>query len=72
MNIRKLKGKLGEMGLKYKDIAAPKVWDCALPTVSLKVNGKRPIYLDEANKLAALLHLSEAEYYEIFFASKIA
>ena len=72
MNTAKIKGKMRENGVTYKDIASSQVWDCAVPTVSLKINGKRPIYLDEANALANLLHLTTDEYYQYFFASKIA
>ena len=72
MDIGKIKGKMKENGITYKDLAAPSVWNCAIPTVSLKLNGKRPIYLNEANALADLLHLNEIEYYNYFFASKIA
>lgn len=72
MNIRKLKAKIVEKGLTHKDIAAKDVWNCALCTVSQKINGVRPMSLEEANKLAELLGLTPKEYYEIFFSSKIA
>ena len=69
MNKYKLKGKIVEKGLTHKDIAAKDVWNCALCTVSQKINGVRPIYLHEANKLAELLKLTPQEYYDIFFNS---
>ena len=72
MDTLKIKGKLREKGLTYKDVASPTVWNCALPTVSQKLTGKRPLYLDEANKLAKLLNLTEAEYFQYFFAKQIA
>ncbi|NLU51585.1 MAG: XRE family transcriptional regulator [Clostridiaceae bacterium] len=72
MNRLRLKGKIVEKGLTHKDIAAKGVWNCALCTVSQKINGVRPIYLDEANKLAKLLSLTPQEYYEIFFGQEIA
>lgn len=65
MNSRKIRGRMVELGLNQKDIG--KVLNCAPPTVSQKLNGIRPIYLDEAEKLAVALKLSEKEYYEFFF-----
>lgn len=67
INTKKVKGRLVELGLTQKDIAARKVWSCALPTVSQKINKKRPITLDEAYALAKLLTLEESEYKEFFF-----
>lgn len=61
-----------ELGLTQKDVAGKDVWNCALPTVSQKLSGVRPIYLDEANALAKLLKLTELEYYEFFYADRIA
>lgn len=72
INTNKIRGRMAEMRLTQKDIAQKNVWDCALPTVSQKLNGIRPISLDEANSLAELLKLSEHEYYEFFFGNKIA
>lgn len=72
INVNKIRGRMAEMRLTQKDIAQKKVWDCALPTVSQKLNGVRPISLDEANALAELLKLNEHEYYEFFFGNKIA
>lgn len=72
INERKIKGRMVEMGLTQKDVADKDVWNCALPTVSQKLSGVRPIYLDEANALAKLLKLTELEYYEFFYADVIA
>lgn len=72
LNTNKVKGRMAELGLTQKDIASKNVWDCALPTVSQKINGLRPITLDEADALADILHLSNDEYKEIFFTKKIA
>lgn len=71
MNTNKIRGRMAEMRLTQKDIAGKEVWNCALPTVSQKINGIRPISLDEANALARLLLLDEKEYYE-FFGGQIA
>jgi FAD/FMN-containing dehydrogenase len=66
-----------ESGLIYKctrvygsDVA--KVWNCSLPTVSQKLNGLRPLFLDEAVSLANLLDLTDQEKVDIFFADQIA
>ena len=67
MDSNKIRGRMAEMRLTQKDIASKKVWNCALPTVSQKLNGIRPISLHEANALAELLNLTEKEYFEFFF-----
>jgi inhibitor of KinA sporulation pathway (predicted exonuclease) len=72
INTLKIKGRLVEMGLTQKNIADKDVWGCALPTVSQKLNGVRPVCLDEADALARLLKLSQQEYYEFFFGNRIA
>ena len=69
LNTNKVKGKLAELGLKQKDIAQKDVWNCAVSTVSQKLNRVRPITLAEAEALAKLLQLNSEEYYEIFFTS---
>ena len=67
MNLPKLKGKLVEHGLTHKDVAAKDMWNCALCTVSQKLNGVRPISLNEANSISEKLNLTPGEYYDIFF-----
>ena len=67
MNGSKIKGRMVEMELTQKDVAA--VWDCAPPTVSQKLNGVRPIDLEEARKLGILLKLTPAEHYIYFFCN---
>ena len=72
INERKIKGRMVELGLTQKDVASKECWDCAPPTVSQKLSGVRPIYLDEANALAKLLKLTKLEYYDFFYAEEIA
>lgn len=67
---KKIRARMVEMGLHNRDIA--ETWNCAMSTASQKLNGVRPISLDEANGLARLLKLSEAEYYYFLFAPEIA
>lgn len=71
VNFRKIKARMLEMGITQKDIADT-VWKCKTPTVSQKLNGVRPVSLDEADKLGQILKLSDREYYMYFFASEIA
>ena len=66
----KIKGRMTELGIRQKDVAA--IWGCAEPTANQKLNGVRPIDLDEADKLAKLLKFDELEYYQFFFTSEIA
>ncbi|KAA3381222.1 DUF739 family protein [Phascolarctobacterium faecium] len=65
--INKIKGRLAEKSLTQGDVA--KAWKCATPTVSQKLNGKRPMNLDEAEILGKLLELDDKEYYEFFLSS---
>lgn len=67
---KKIRARMIMLGLRNRDLA--KVWGCAEQTVSQKLNGTRPLSLDEANKLAQLLKLSEVEYYAFLFKPKIA
>lgn len=68
--INKIRGRLTERGFTQSDLA--KAWNCATPTVSQKLSGKRPITLEEAETLGKLLELTEQEYYELFFAFRVA
>lgn len=70
VNDKKLRARMTLLGLHYKDIA--KVWGCAPGTAYQKITGRRSMSLKEANELAKLLHFSEKEYYEFFFAQEIA
>lgn len=72
INSKKIKARMVELGLTQKDLAKPNVMNCSCPTVSQKLNCKRPITLDEAEALGKLLKLSETEYYYFFFDPEIA
>lgn len=67
INTAKVRGRMAELGLTQKDVAGPDCWDCAQSTVSLKLNGERPILLNEADALAKLLGLDDQEYYIFFY-----
>lgn len=67
LNVNKIRGRMAEMRLTQKDVA--KALDIAVPTASQKLNRVRPMDLDEAEKLAALLELRDEDFGEYFFAS---
>ena len=66
LNTRKVRGRLAELGLTQKDVA--KTLGIATSTASQKINRLRPLYLDEAEKLAMLLQLNDSEFGEYFFS----
>lgn len=70
LNSNKIKGRLRELGLTQNDVS--KVLKIAQSTVAQKINGVRPMTIDEAAKLAILLSLSPTQYEEYFFNNKIA
>lgn len=67
LNVNKVRGRLAELNLTQKDVA--KALGIAQPTASQKLNRIRPIDLEEAEKLAALLQISDDQFREYFFAS---
>lgn len=56
---------MAELGFTQKDIA--KELELSPATVSQKINGVRPMYLDEAKKLAEILRVKDDEFRSIFF-----
>lgn len=67
MNLAKLRGKLKEKGVTHKEVAAKDCWDCAVCTVSQRVNGVRPIALEDADKIGRKLDFTPQDFYEVFF-----
>ena len=65
-NTRKIKGRMAELGLTQKDIAEK--LDLSQATVSQKISGSRPLYLDEAQKIAELLCIEDEEFRSFFWA----
>lgn len=68
INTRKIKGRMAELGLTQKDLTGKDALDCAPSTVNQKLNGIRPLYLAEAERLGTKLKLSKLEFYDFFFA----
>ena len=66
MDMNKLKGKLTEKCKTYKDGA--KLLGVSVNTFSDKINGKRRFYIDEVNKLAKWLELTNKEKIDIFLS----
>lgn len=66
LNVSKIRGRMAELGVTQKEIA--KEMNLAAPTVSQKLNQIRPMNLDEAEKLAQILKISNNEFGEYFFA----
>lgn len=69
-NTEKLMSRIRELGMKQKDIAD--VLGIKQSTLSLKINNKRPFYLDEAFHMAKLLQIPDDEFGSYFFAIKVA
>lgn len=67
INERKIKARMVEMGLTQKDLMGPDCLDCALSTVSQKLNGRRPLTLPQAERLGRKLELNDLEYFDFFF-----
>lgn len=67
INSAKIKERMNSLGVKQKDIAS--ILGVKAPTVSQKINGVRPMDLDEAKKLANFLNIDPDEFGSYFFAS---
>lgn len=66
LNVDKVRGRMSELRITQSDVA--KALDIAPSTASQKLNRVRPMDLDEAEKLAKLLQLSDETFGEYFFA----
>lgn len=66
INTNKLKGRMRELGIVQKDVAER--LNLAAPTVSQKLNGVRPMDLDEAKALAEMLKIKDSDFGSYFFA----
>lgn len=66
-NTLKLKAKMAELGITQTDLA--KKMGLAAPTVCQKINNVRPFSLKEADKVAEILQISDADFRVYFFDS---
>lgn len=69
-NTKKIQSRLKELGLTQTQAAAS--LGIKQGTLSLKINNKRPFYVDEAFCLAKLLLISDEEFGAYFFAPEVA
>ena len=70
LSSEKLKARMKEKGITQKQIAD--VLGVAPPTVSQKLNGIRPMDLNEAKTIAGKLEIDSADFGVYFFASEVA
>jgi len=70
INTELIKTRMRDMGITQKDVA--EAIGIAAPTVSQKINGVRPMDLDEARTLANLLKIDSGEFGAYFFAHIVA
>ncbi len=70
VNSKRIQDKAKSMGVRQKDIAG--ALGIRQSTVSLKINNERPMLLDEAEKIAALLCIRDDEFAAYFFAKEVA
>lgn len=66
MNIPKFKGVMVEKGIDRKKLSD--LWECSASTVQRKLDGKRPITLDEAQRFSDVAGLTDEEKFIIFLA----
>lgn len=67
LNGSKIKGRMRELGIVQADVA--KQLNIAEATVSQKLSGKRPMFLDEAEELAKMLKISDEQFGTYFFTT---
>ncbi len=70
INARKLMGLMVEKGMTQLDLAEAIGKKRAV--ISLKINNKRVMYLDEAEKIAELLEIKESDFGTYFFYHPVA
>ena len=70
VNSEMIKARMKDMGITQKEVAD--AIGIAAPTVSQKINGIRPMGLDEARTLANLLKIDSGEFGSYFFAATVA
>lgn len=66
INTAKIKGRLRELGKTQAELA--EYVGIAQSTVNQKLNGERPLFLDEADQFAAFLGIPDSEFCKYFFA----
>jgi len=70
VNSKMLKDRARSLGIRQRDIAA--ALGLKQSSVNQKINNVRPMMLDEAETIAALLNISNEEFAAYFFAKEVA
>ena len=70
INSQKLKERLKELGLSQSKLAAQ--LGVASSTMTQKINNVRSMSLDQAEKIAEILQISDAEFCHYFFGHRVA
>ena len=69
INSQKLKERLKELGLSQSKLAAQ--LGVASSTMTQKINNVRSMSLDQAEKIAEILQISDAEFCHYFFGHRV-
>lgn len=69
-NSERLKARMRELGVTQQDLAD--TLNLAAPTICQKINGIRPLFLSEAEAIAARLNIPDTEFRQYFFKDKLA
>lgn len=70
VNTKKIKARMTELDLNQTEVAAQ--IGIAQSTFNQKINNTRPLFLDEVEKLQALLKIDNADFSEYFFYHVVA
>ena len=70
LNSEMIKARMKEKNVTQKDIAV--ILGIAAPTVSQKINGVRPMDLEEARRIAEKLDIVPSEFGRYFFGTTVA
>lgn len=70
VNTKMLLEKISERGYKQSELAV--LLGIKQSSLSLKINNKRPFFLEEALKLARILEIEDREFGSYFFAGQVA
>lgn len=68
-NADRIRTKMDEVGVTQGQLAAQ--LGIAQASLSLKLSGKRPFYLREAEQVARILHITEADFGYYFLDSNL-
>lgn len=70
INTLRIKGRMAELGITQRVLA--EALNLSQSTVSLKLKGRRPMLLGEAERIAEKLSIDDADFGRYFFDREIA